>query len=158
MKRTVLILLLFSSILSYAQNKETKLDSLKEINLDSVFTIVDDPPEFIGGQKALFMFLAKSIRYPAFARENSIEGSIYVGFVVETDGSIVEVMVKGSRLTQSFYDKKTKKWIPNDIKRDESLYTESVRVVQAMPKWKAGSIKGTKVRVAYTLPVKYKLE
>jgi periplasmic protein TonB len=158
MKKNVLILLLFSSILSYAQTKETKLDSLKEINPDSIFTIVDDPPEFIGGQQLLFKFLAMNVRYPAFARENAIEGTIYVGFVVDEKGSIVDVTVKGSKLFQGFYDKKKKKWILTDVKSDESLNTESVRVVQAMPKWKPGSMKGKKVRVAYTLPVKYKLE
>ena len=130
----------------------------EKINLDSIFTIVDMPPEFVGGQSAMFKYLATTIRYPAFARENGIDGNVYIGFVVDADGSIVDVVVKGSKLTGSNYDTKKKKFIYSDLKSDASLYTESVRVVSAMPKWKPGSIKGTVVRVAYTLPIKFKLE
>jgi hypothetical protein len=151
MKNILILVLLFLNISLFAQLEKIIIN-------DSTYMIVDTPPEFIGGQSAMFKFLGMNIRYPAFARENVIEGSVYVGFVVDKDGTIVDVAVKASKLTSGIYDKKTKKWIYTALKSDESLTAESIRVVKAMPIWKPGSMKGKLVRVAYTLPLKFKLE
>jgi TonB family protein len=94
-------------------------------------------PEFIGGAEALFRFLSNNIKYPAYARERSIEGTVYVKFVIATDGSVVDIEVK---------------------KGVNGLDNESMRVVGLMPKWTVGKLDGEKTRVSYTLPVKFKLE
>jgi TonB family protein len=106
---------------------------------EPVYSLVDNIAEFKGGQKELFKYLGMNVKYPADARENGIEGTVYVGFVVEKDGSLSNVNVKrgiGGGCNEA-----------------------SVIVVQSMNgKWNAGSHKGQKVRVAYTLPLKFKLE
>ncbi len=106
-----------------------------------IFTIVEDMPEFPGGQKELFKFLGKQTQYPPMARENGIEGTVYVGFVVLEDGSISSVHIK--------------RGLPGG---GAGCDQEAIRVVGKMPKWKPGKQRGKPVRVAYTLPFKFKLE
>jgi periplasmic protein TonB len=106
--------------------------------VEQIFTIVEQNPEFPDGQKAMFSWLSSNIKYPPIARENGIEGTVYVGFVVNTDGSIVDVNVKRGI--------------------GGGCNEEAVRVVQQMPNWKPGRQQGRPVRVAFTLPIKFKLE
>jgi periplasmic protein TonB len=105
---------------------------------EQIFTIVEQQPEFPDGQAALFKWLGANVKYPAVARENGIEGTVYVGFVVNTDGSIVDVSVKRGI--------------------GGGCNDEATRVVSNMPRWKPGKQQGRAVRVAYTLPIKFKLE
>lgn len=107
---------------------------------EQVFTIVEQMPSFPDGEAALFKWLRDNIKYPAIARENSIEGKVYVGFVVNTDGSITDVTVK------------------RGVTGGAVLNDEAIRVVKAMPKWKPGRQQGREVRVSYTLPIQFKLE
>jgi TonB family protein len=95
-------------------------------------------PEFKGGVQEMFKYLGENIKYPRTARENGVEGTVYVGFVVAEDGSVEDVMVK--------------RGVSKDV-NDEAL-----RVVKSMPKWEAGKLDNELVRVAYTLPIKFKLE
>jgi len=106
---------------------------------DEVFTVVEKAPEFIGGQSAMVDFIIKHIIYPENEREKGIEGTVYVTFVVEKDGSINEAKVlKG---VQTALDK------------------EALRVVKLMSKkWKAGTQRGEAVRVQFNLPIKFKLD
>ena len=107
--------------------------------IEPVFSIPSVTPEFKGGQSELFSFLGKKIRYPNDARKNGIEGTVYVGFIVEKDGSVSNVNIK--------------RGISTDCNN------EALRVVKLMNgKWQPGSYKGQNVRVAYTLPIKFKLE
>lgn len=95
-------------------------------------------PEFEGGLTALFKYLGNEIKYPKSARLKGIEGTVYVGFYVEADGSISNINVKRGV--------------------EAHLNEEAVRSVAALPKWKAGKLDGEFVRVAYTLPIKFKLQ
>jgi TonB family protein len=130
---------------------------------NTLFTIVDEQPQFVGGQDTMFRWLTQNIKYPKEAREKRAEGTVYVGFVVEKDGSITNVAIK----REPSYPKDTLKIMEvNGIqgiklvnsKAEGSLGREAVRVISAMPKWKAGRNQGQPVRVAYTLPIKFKLE
>lgn len=105
---------------------------------DVVFVIVEDMPEYPGGNQALMKYLGESIKYPIIAQENGIQGRVICQFVVNKDGSIVDVEVVRSV--------------------DPSLDKEAVRVVKAMPKWKPGQQRGKPVRVKYTLPVVFRLQ
>ena len=96
-------------------------------------------PEFPGGQQALFKFLSENVKYPVIAQENGIQGRVICQFVVNRDGSIVDVEVVRSA-------------------GDASLDKEAVRVIKSMPKWKPGKQRGKAVRVKYTLPVNFKLQ
>jgi TonB family protein len=95
-------------------------------------------PEFQGGQAEMFKYLANTIVYPEDSRRTNVEGMVYVGFVVNKEGEIVDVKIK--RGVSKLLDK------------------EAIRVVKSMPKWKAGKLDGELVRVAYTLPIKFRLE
>ncbi|MBR5082951.1 MAG: M56 family metallopeptidase [Bacteroidales bacterium] len=104
---------------------------------DTVYNIVEQMPEFPGKEKAMMEFVTHNIHYPEEAKEKGIEGRVFVGFVVEKDGSINEVKVL--------------KGIGHGC--DE----EAVRVVKSMPKWKPGMQKGKPVRVHYQMPFFFKL-
>jgi TonB family protein len=103
----------------------------------TVLTVVEQMPVFPGGLEAMFKYLSTNIRYPAVARENGIEGTVYIGFVVNADGQISNIVVKRGVAG--------------------GCTEESVRVVSKMPKWTPGKHKGKSVRVNFTLPIKFKL-
>jgi TonB family protein len=116
-------------VLPSAQAQEKKSDEA------ATFNIVEEMPEFPGGEKALVEFMVKNIKYPAQAQKDSIQGKVYVNFVVDTAGKVVETKVL--RGVHPLLDK------------------EAVRVVELMPAWKPGKQKGVPVRVFYTLPVMF---
>jgi protein TonB len=99
---------------------------------------IQKPPSFPGGEKALMEYLARNIQYPALARENNIQGTAALTFVVNKDGSISEVK----------------------IVKDPGggCGKEAERVVKGMPKWTPGEANGNPVKVRFTLPVRFKLE
>ena len=103
-----------------------------------IFTVVEKQPEFPGGMAELMKFLAKSIKYPVIAQENGIQGRVVCSFVVNRDGSIVDIQVMRGV--------------------DPSLDKEAVRVIGTMPKWKPGEQRGKPVRVRFILPVQFRLQ
>lgn len=102
----------------------------------TVFTIVEEQPQFPGGLQALQKFIADSIRYPEEAKKAGIQGRAIVTFIVEKDGSLSNFKIIRS----------TK----NDL-----LDKEAIRVIKSMPKWKPGKSSGSLVRVNFTLPVPF---
>lgn len=133
------MLLTFVGSISFAQEieKEEPL-TIEEEKIDTdVFVIVEQMPEFPGGQDSLYKFLSANIIYPKEARDNGIEGKVFVNFTIEKDGSINEVkVIKGVH---------------------PLLDEEAVRVVESFPKWKPGKQKGKTVRVSYNLPLNFVL-
>lgn len=103
-----------------------------------VFFIVEDMPEFPGGEGALRNYIAENVRYPEMAKENDIQGTVYVRFVVDTDGSVKNVEVLRGP--------------------DPLLNKEAVRVVQSLPKWKPGKQRGKAVKVSHSVPIKFALQ
>ena len=112
---------------------------VEEEEEEVVFVVVESMPEFPGGQQALFKYLSENVKYPVIAQENGIQGRVICQFVVNRDGSIVDVEVVRSG-------------------GDPSLDKEAIRVIKSMPKWKAGQQRGKPVRVKYTVPVNFKLQ
>lgn len=98
----------------------------------------DTYPEFFGGVESLYSFIAANIRYPKKAKENGIQGTVYVRFVVKADGSISDVNVL--RGIGAGCDE------------------EAVRVVKAMPRWKPGTKNGKPINTQYTIPITFKLK
>ena len=103
-----------------------------------VYMIVEQMPEFPGGDKSLFQFIADNTKYPADAKEKGIKGRVFVNFIVEPDGSVSDIRVL--------------RGIGGGC--DE----EAVRIVESMPKFKPGMQNGEAVRVSYTVPVNFKLQ
>ena len=104
----------------------------------TIFEVVENMPDFPGGQAALMQYLAKNIKYPTIAQENGTQGRVIVQFVVNRDGSIVDAKVL--RGVDPYLDK------------------EAIRVISSMPKWKPGMQRGKAVRVKYTVPVMFRLQ
>ena len=103
-----------------------------------VFNEVDEMPEYPGGTEELYKYLGSNITYPEQAKNDGIQGRVFVTFVVECDGSITDAQVL--------------RGIGGGC--DE----EALRVVNAMPKWTPGKKEGEVVRVQYNLPVIFKLQ
>ncbi|WP_302614721.1 energy transducer TonB, partial [uncultured Duncaniella sp.] len=105
---------------------------------NKVFDIVEQKPQFPGGEAALLKYVAEHIRYPAMAQENNIQGRVVVQFVVTKTGAVGEVkVVRG---------------------KDPDLDKEAVRVVKSLPKFVPGKMNGHAVNVWYTLPIQFKLQ
>lgn len=104
---------------------------------ERVDIVVEQMPEFPGGDQVLMKFLSANVKYPTQAAENNIQGRVVVGFLVERDGSITNVQVLRSA--------------------HPLLDAEAVRVVKSMPKWKPGKQNGDPVRVLYQVPVAFRL-
>ena len=118
--------------------KEVIADEKPKEEETKVFDVVEQMPEFPGGQAALLKWISDNIKYPAIAEENGIQGRVVCTFVVERDGSVTDVQVARSI--------------------DPSLDKEAVRVLKKMPKWIPGKQNGSAVRVKYTVPVTFKLQ
>ena len=110
----------------------------EEVVEQEIFQIVEEMPAFPGGEGKLMEYVAKNIKYPQIARETGIQGRVFIGFVVEPDGSVSNV--------------KLLRGIGGGC--DE----EAMRVVKSMPKWKPGKQRGKAVRVSYQIPVFFKLQ
>jgi protein TonB len=125
-------------------NDETIIDAVpviddeEEEKDEQVFVVVEDMPEFPGGELALRKWIANHIDYPVIAAENGIQGKVYVTFVVDKDGS-----VSNARIARGV---------------DPSLDQEALRVVNSLPKWKPGMQRGKPVRVSYTVPINFQLQ
>ena len=134
MKRLVPILL--SCLLPFiAQAQDTiPAGSEQEIFIDRY-----NVPEFPGGQKALFEYLASNVRYEDLVWDADITGRVVVQFLVQADGSITDIEVVRSMGYPEF---------------DE----EAVRVISEMPKWVWKRDPGKYAPVRYTVPVNFKLQ
>jgi len=99
----------------------------------------EEMPEFPGGEEGLIRFLGSQLKYPTFAKENGIEGPVYIKFVVNEKGDIEEntIEILGS---------------PHAV-----LSQEAIRVIKAMPLWKPGKQRLKNVAVNMKLPIKFLL-
>lgn len=96
---------------------------------------VEQMPEFNGDVNS---YLSSKLRYPEQAREAGIEGRVVVKFVVNEDGDIT-----GAQVIRSI---------------GGGCDEEALRVVNAMPRWKAGRQNGRAVKVYFNLAIKFDLE
>jgi protein TonB len=105
---------------------------------EKIFIVVEEMPEFPGGELALRNYLSNAIQYPVVAQENGIKGKVYVSFVIDETGNIAGVdLLRGV---------------------DNSLDNEALRVVRSLPKWKPGKQAGKPVKVRYTVPIQFELQ
>lgn len=108
-----------------------------EVIDDTPFVVVEKMPVFPGGEAALMQYLGKKTEYPQKASEAGISGTVYVTFVIETDGSVSSIGV---------------------LREVAGGCTEeAIRVVREMPRWEPGKQRGKAVRVRMNLPISFKL-
>ncbi len=105
--------------------------------VETIFDVVEETPEFMGGIDKLYEYLGDNIYYPEQAKDFSIQGKVFVQFVVWKDGTIKDVkIVKGVH---------------------KLLDNEALRVINNMPKWKPGKQRGRNVNARFTLPIKFRI-
>jgi len=112
-------------------------DDIEDDVEDNIFTFVEKNASFPGGDVARLKYLKENIRFPVLAIESGIQGTVYVTFVVEKDGSISHV--------------KLLRGIGGGC--DE----EAIRVIKNMPKWNPGEQRTLPVRVQMNIPIKFRL-
>jgi TonB family protein len=110
---------------------------IKRNGRDDVMKIAEAAPAYNGGDKAMRKFLQNNIKYPLKAKDDGVQGTVFVRFVVEKDGVVDDVAV--SKGVHPLLD------------------AEAKRVVSVMPKWTPGKQKGKPVAVQYTLPVRFQI-
>jgi TonB family protein len=103
----------------------------------TIFTVVEESPEFTGGEKALSKFFRKNLVYPKQALKNQIEGTVYLEFTVGKDGTLSDIVVLRPLLYGC----------------DE----EAIRLIKMMPPWEPRKENGVPVRTSMSLPVKFEL-
>ncbi|MCB0787622.1 MAG: energy transducer TonB [Flavobacteriales bacterium] len=110
----------------------------ENVEEEQIFTIVEEMPQFPGGEQELFKYLGKQMKYPQMAADAGISGVVYVTFVVDKDGK-----VKDSKVLRGI---------------GGGCDEEALRVVNNMPPWKPGKQRGKAVRVQYNLPIRFTLK
>ena len=119
-----------------AQAQDTiPADSIGEFCIQIIMPM----PEFPGGHKALFEYLANNVHYPEQAVKDSIEGRVICQILVQADGSITDIKVVRSL-------------------GYPELDEEAVRVISEMPKWVWKRDPGKYAPVRYIVPVTFKLQ
>ncbi|KXB08907.1 energy transducer TonB [candidate division MSBL1 archaeon SCGC-AAA382M17] len=132
--------------------EETEADENTEVSIDAfaqkeeeeeeeeqIFVVVEDMPQFKGGGiNAFRKYVQENIEYPTVAAENGIEGTVFIKFVVDTDGGISNVTVMRGV--------------------DPALNEEAMSVIRNAPKWEPGQQRGQPVRVQFTIPIVFKLQ
>jgi TonB family protein len=102
------------------------------------YIIVQEQPSFPGGDEARIKYISENIKYPEEAREKGIQGTVFVTFVVEPDGSIT-----GVKLLRGI---------------GGGCDEEALKLIENMPKWIPGKQRGQAVRVQFNMPIRFVLE
>ena len=121
----------------YSENNTSKSDTLGKTEPvereDKIYTFVDTPASYVGGEIKLKEFLSTNVEYPQEALDYNISGKVYIRFVVTETGKVENVhVVRGKNL-------------PMD--------RESVRTVKSMPAWIPAKNGDTNVSSYFMLPI-----
>ena len=127
--RRIHLLFLIQFILS------SELQAQDHVKAGFGVTVVQNQPQFPGGEDSLISFLKQNLRYPEEAKLAWIQGRVFIGFLIDHNGKIKDVNVLSSVNPQ--------------------LDAEALRVVHMMPDWIPGNAGGTNVDVQYILPIEF---
>src|SRR4029077_10888004 len=106
---------------------------------DGVYNHAEVMPEFPGGQDALANYVENNLNYPQQAIDDNTMGTVRISFVVDKDGKVTDPR------------------IINDKKIGNGLDEEALKVVNQMPTWKPGKVKGKNVKTRLELPITFQL-
>lgn len=135
MRKFILILsLLFLAMILFSCQSKQNLVKKKGMQSQKVVMIPDVPPVFTQGD--VVAWVGKQLRYPEAAYRNHIGGRVFVEFVIDKKGRVIN-----SRVMKS--------------SGHQGLDAEALRVVSELPKWHPGQLKGKKVDTIYILPVSF---
>lgn len=119
-------------------SSKTNLPPKEKVGSDENFELVEDMPEFIGGDEAMMAYFQRTVKYPEISAKMGDQGRVYVKFLVNKDGAISNTHVVRGVTTE--------------------LDNEAIRVVKNMPKWKPGKQRGREVNVWYVVPINFTLK
>ncbi|MCW3104011.1 MAG: TonB family C-terminal domain [Bacteroidetes bacterium] len=138
--RSLILLLALLPATAFAQttNKGT-IKVKKAPAAGTVYAVVDQMPGFPGGESAMLIFIQANVRYPQSAIDSMRQGTSYITFVVELDGSMSDIKVlKGA---------------PGCPECDQ----EAIRVVSSISGWRPGMQNGSPVRTQFNLPIRFRI-
>lgn len=101
------------------------------------FVAIETQPTFPGGMSNFYRYLKQEVKYPEEAKQNKVQGKVFLSFVVEKDGALTDIRV--------------------ERKLGSGTDEEAVRVIKASPKWVPGTQGGKPVRVKYNIPISFSL-
>lgn len=116
---------------------QTSLAQEPKTQTSDSIVVVEQMPQFPGGDEAMMRFVMSNVTYPEYAAANCIQGKVVVRFLVTKDGSVEDVKV-----VRSVYP---------------SLDAQALRVIKKMPKWTPGMNKGKSVAVYYSVPINFRI-
>lgn len=109
----------------------------EEEEADEIFTIVEQKPEPVIGYDEYYRYIVNNLKYPPVSRRMGLEGKVFVQFIVDKEGNIMNPeVVKGI-----YFD----------------IDAEAVRVIKEGPKWNPGKQRGRAVKVRIILPINFTL-
>jgi protein TonB len=119
------------------ESDEDEMIEIEEESDDEFFMVVENMPEFPGGDLGLMKYIQKNVKYPPIAKEYNITGKVYISFIVDKSGSVTNVKIARGV--------------------DKNLDAEAMRVVKSLPKYKPGKQRGKAVKVKFTIPINFTL-
>lgn len=142
-----------TEIMSDETNQDTPVMEVKEIEVAEVeedvtvpFVLIEDVPIFPGCenasdkracfQKMMQKHINKTFEYPELAKDLEIEGRVHTMFVIQKDGSIGDIKMRGP---------------------DKILEAEAARIIGKLPKMTPGKQRGNPVKVPFVVPITFKL-
>ena len=120
------------------ETSASKTAGTMEADNQGVYSNVEVLPSFPGGIKGLQKFFDENLEYPADATNEGVEGTVNLTFVVDENGKLTSPQIAGETLGYG-------------------LEVEALRVVNKMPVWNPGKLKGKNVKTKFTLPVRFVL-
>jgi len=121
-------------VLSNASSVEKK--EVKSSDLGKTFIMMEQMPEYPGGEKAMMDYLRQNLKYPSNASIKGKEGRVVCSCVISAEGKVTEVKVVKSV--------------------DPDLDNEARRVIENMPDWIPGKQNGKNLSMKFTIPIVFK--
>ena len=120
-----------------------------DLDVDVPFAVIEDVPIFPGCenvskdkrrdcfQEKINKHIKRNFRYPEVAMELGIQGRVFVTFIIDKDGSITNILMRGP---------------------DKNLEKEARRIISVLPKMTPGKQRGRAVRVPFSIPINFRLQ
>ena len=127
-----------STMMMAASEKATAAIGNSNMDAQGYYNSVEVLPTYPGGQAALDKFINDNVTYPDKAIDNNKEGTVIVGFGIDENGKVTNAKVTSPVV-------------------GDGLEEEALKVINKMPTWTPGMVKGKKVKSHYALPIRFQL-
>lgn len=144
MRKIIFLIFIFSYNFINSQVEVESISNNEEVQI----TIIEDVPIFPGCEEIerskriecfnnkITEYISANFRYPHFAQKFKVEGRVYVNFVIDKEGKVIDIKTKGHQL----------------------LIDEAERLINLLPEMTPGKQRGKTVKVKYGLPITFRLE